>query len=547
MKEVPRDSLKIRGKEITPNLIDKVVEYLDPVRGARRMQSRVMMALAGSYIGASMGRRQTSQWATIQKDADSDILLELQKLRDRSRDLVRNNAMATGAVNTTVTNVVGTGLDLHSRLDRDILNMTDDQADAWESRTEREWKLFFESTECDATRILNGHAITELVFRQTLENGDVFINLPRFERGATPYNLRMQVIEADRVCNEKNVPDKIGLAGGIEKSERGEPVAYWIMDQHPGSLLYNLKNRSWTPIPAFGEKTGLRNILHLYKVLRPGQSRGVPFLAPVIESLKQLDRYTEAEIMAAVISSMFTVFIKSSSGDVGFAPMLPTKETGGTTSDEDYKLSAGGIVSLAQNEDVEFADPSRPNSQFDPFFVSIVRQIGVALEIPFEVLIKHFTASYSAARAALLQAWQFFMSRRFWLISTFLKPLYEIWLYEAVAAGRISAPGFFADPLLRMAYSGSQWIGPAQGQIDPTKEVAAAESRLFLALSTRAEETSALTGGDFERNMRQIVKEKKMLDEAGIPWATKTKDPGTGSSPDQATDQASGDVQTGVN
>lgn len=517
MKEV----MRVRGKEITPNIIDRVVEYFDPVRGAKRMHSRAMMALAGSYIGAAMGRRQTSQWTTIQKDADADILMELQRLRDRSRDLCRNNALANGAVNTTVTNVVGTGLDLQSRIDREILTMDDDEADAWESTTEREWKLFFETPECDVSRISDGHSITELVFRQVLENGDVFINLPRIKSPATPYNLRLQVIEADRCCNEHLVPDKIGLAGGVERNANGVPISYHIMDQHPGSLLYSLKNRSWTKIPAFGAKTGLRNIIHCYHVKRPGQSRGVPFLAPVIESLKQLDRYTEAEIMAAVIASMFTVFVKSNTGDSAFAPMMPTAETGGSSADEDYKLASGAIVGLAPGEDITTANPGRPNSQFDPFFVSIVRQIGLALEIPYEVLIKHFTASYSASRAALLEAWRFFNARRNWLIRHFLRPLYGIWLYEAVAMGRISAPGFFSDPLIRMAYAGSQWIGPSPGQIDPTKEVNAAESRLFLSLSTRAEETSALTGGDFDRNVRQIAKEKRALEKIGIPWSAK--------------------------
>ncbi len=513
------NTITIAGKTIRQNIVDRVVNYFNPAKGMVRLRSRAMMAVANSYLGASTSRRQTARWNPTAQDADTDIVYDLPMLRARSRDLVRNAPIATGALNTETTNVVGTGLRLQSRIDRDIINMSDEDADAWESKTEREWRLFFESKEIDVSRTLNGYGIEALVFRQAFENGDVFINLPRIKRVDMPYSLKLQVIEADRVCNEGNKPNTEELIYGVEKDENGAPKMYHILNQHPGNYLYsNRRSWTWTKIPAFGEKTGLRNVIHLYDVLRPGQTRGVPRLAPVIEPLKQLDKYTEAELMAAVVAACFTVFVKTAAGEGFGIPMEPTDETGGSTTDKDYKLAPGVIIGLAKGEEIETADPKRPNTSFDPFFLAIVRQIGIALEIPYEVLIKHYTASYSAARAALLDAWKHFNTRRSWLVDNFLKILYEVWLYEAVAIGRISAPGFFADPLIRMAYCGSEWVGPAPGQIDPQKEINAAEKRLNLVLTTRAQETAALTGGDFERNIRQVAKEKKMMDDAGIPW-----------------------------
>ena len=145
--------------------------------------------------------------------------------------------------------------------------------------------------------------------------------------------------------------------------------------------------------------------------IRPGLTRGVPYLAPVIETLKQLDKYSEAEIMSAVVSAMFTVFVKSESED-GLAPFGGQTDS---TNDNDYKLGEGAILDLQPNESIEIADPKRPNQAFDPFVQAVLRQIGVALELPFEILIKHFTASYSAAQAALVEAWKFFSARRRWL------------------------------------------------------------------------------------------------------------------------------------
>jgi lambda family phage portal protein len=502
-----------RTVTVNENLLDRVVRWFDPIQGARRFRARALSAIVGGYTGASRSRRSMQQWQTRGNDPDTDILFDLPTLRERSRDLIRNEPIATGAVAGVVTNVVGSGLRMQSRIDRAALAMSDAEADAWESNTEREWQLFSESQECDAARTLNFYGIQDLVFRSVLESGDCFVLTPMFRRPGSPYQTRLQVIEADRVSNKDNKIDSETMAGGVERDSNGAPTAYHILTRHPGSLL-PIK-REWNTIPAFGAKTGRRNVIHLFRMLRPGQTRGVPYLAPVIEMIKQLGRYSQAEVDAAVISSFFTVFVKSETGEM-FGPMGPTSETGASTSDEDIKLASGAVVGLAPGESIETADPKRPNTAFDPFMVAVLRQIGVALEIPFEVLVKHFTASYSAARAALLEAWKFFNSRRQWLADNFCKSVYEIWMMEAVVTGRIKAPGFLSDPLLRKAYLGSEWVGPARGMINEVNEVDAAVTRINEGLSTRDKETAELTGGDWETNHRQLVKEKRMRQTDGL-------------------------------
>lgn len=508
--------------EIEQNIIDRAVSYLSPVRGAKRMKARTFMALTESYLGASKKRRSMSEWKTSTGDADTDILPDLATLRERSRDLIRNNPLATGAVNTKVTSIVGTGLVLKSQIDRDILGMSEDEADAWEKRTEAEWRLLTESTDIDVAGTLNFAGIQELSLRSVLENGDIFILTPAKKRNDKPYQLQLQMIEADRVCNKNNTGDTETLSGGIKKDKSGAPVEYHVLEGHPGNIYS--KNNTWKIIKAYGPKTGRKNVLHLYRKIRVGQTRGVPDLAPVIEELKQLGRYTEAEVTAAVISSFFTVFIKTEYGD-GLGLMQPTTETGAKTSDKDYKMAAGAILDLGPNEDIATANPGRPNQVFDQFVLAITRQIGVALELPFEVLIKHFTRSYSAARAALLEAWRFYMGRRKWLADMLCRPVYELFLTEAVAAGRISAPGFLSgDPLVRAAYLGSKWTGPAKGQIDEEREIKAAEKRLNLGLTTLSEETAAITGGDWELKHPQRAKEVAKRREAGLEEPLKAKE-----------------------
>jgi len=492
--------------EIRDNLADRIVNYIDPVRGVRRRRARMILALTGGYEGASTSRRGLSKYNPPGGSADADINYDLPKLRERSRDLVRNNGLAAGAINTTVTNVVGTGLRLNARIDRKSLGMTEDEAEEFQARAERGFRVW--SMECDIERQLKFYEMQDLVFRSTLESGDCIVILPYLKRSGEAFGLKLQVIEGDRLSNPNYKTDTKTLSGGVKLDGEGAPVGYYILTQHPGDYGKGL-TREWRYYSAY-TKTGRRSVLHLFRKLRSGQHRGIPHLSPVIELLKQLDRYTEAEIMAAVISGMFTVFVKSESGE-GLSPMEPTDDIGGSTSDEDYKLDYGAIIEMNPGDDISMANPGRPNSAFDPFVTAIIRQIGVALEIPYEVLVKHFTSSYSAARAAMLDAWRFFKSRRSWLVHQFCEPVYEAWMTEAVARGYLYAPGFLNDPILRQAYLGAEWIGPSQGQIDPVKEVSAAEKRLKLKLTTRSEECVAITGTDWEQKVPQIKREEEMV------------------------------------
>lgn len=421
--------------------------------------------------------------------------------------------LATGALKTTRTNVVGSGLRLKSQIDGYFLGMTEEEADKWETNVEREFTLWSESVNCDLQRMNNFYELQQLVFLSSLMNGDCFVTLPINKRVGMPYDLRINLIEADRVCNPNNIKNK-DISGGVEFNEHGELVAYHVLNKHPLSN-YLSKTKKWIRVEAFGKLTGRPNILHVMEAERVAQRRGVPILAPVIESLKQLDRYSDAELMAAVVSGMYTIFIESKDNDTvpPFGEAIDEDLQIDEEDENSYELGNGSIIALGENETIKEANPGRPNANFDGFVIAICRQIGAALEIPYELLVKNFTASYSASRAALLEAWKMFKMRRSWLAADFCQPIYEEWLAEAVAKGRIYAPGFFNDPLIRKAYCEAEWNGPTQGQIDPLKEVNAATKRVEEGFSTRAKETVELTGGDFYKNHRQRVKEEKMRKE----------------------------------
>ena len=508
---------KVIDRAIRGNLLDRAINYVNPITGAKRQKARIFQAVSGSYISGSKSRRQTSQWNTPNGSADDDILYDLPTTRDRSRDMLRNDPMALGAVNTVVTNVIGSGLKLKPSIDAEALGLTDAEADAWEAKTKREFNLWAGSKNADAARTLNFNGIQELAFRSTLESGDVIALMPMIKRTMTPYKLAVQLIEGDRLTNPNNIADTPTLTAGIKKDTTGAPIEYNIMNRHPGAQRFaDMPPIKWAKVPAWGAKSGRQNVIHLFTQTRPGQTRGMPYLAPVIETLKMAGKYTEAELISAVISGMFSVFIETENAQGLDMETNLGAETKASAGDADIKMASGMIVDLKPGEKVTSANPGRPNTAFDPFVQAILRQVGVALELPYEVLVKHFTASYSAARAALLEAWKFFKKRREWLAENFCNPVYENWMDEAVILGRIEAPGYFADALIRAAWLGARWDGPGRGMIKEKEEADAALKKVVGGLSTLEGEIVKIDGGDFNTITRQRAKEKKLRETLGL-------------------------------
>lgn len=314
--------------------------------------------------------------------------------------------------------------------------------------------------------------------------------------------------------NKRNERANPLFCEGVEKNKAGEVVAYHVSKFHPLSFT-DREPREWVRVLAYGEKTGRRNILHIMNRERIGQVRGVPFLAPVIDTIKQLGRYTEAEVLAAVINGLFTVFIEkeSASDDVPFGESIPEEMQVDQEDENSIELAPGAVIDLGEGEKANMVNPGRPNPNFDPFVIAVLKQIGAALEIPYEILIMAFSSNYSASRAAILEFFKVVKMYRAWFVADFCQPIYEEWLSEAVAKGRIKAPGFFTDPIIKDAYCSAEWTGPSAGQLDPTKEVEAAEKRVQGGYSTREREARELTGTDFYKNIKQRKREEELLKE----------------------------------
>lgn len=476
--------------------------------------------------GASWSKKAVKGFNAPSGSPHEDIDFNNYTLRQRARMLYMAAPMASSAIKTNRTNVVGVGLKLKSRIDREVLGMTTEQAEEWQKNAEREFAIWANNKRaCDATGMNNFYGMQQLALVSWLLSGDCIGVVKQYPTDKLmPYALRVHLIEADRVATPvqhgtgttvvyttgKNPDTDNTIYDGVEVDKNGAIVAYHIRSTYPFEL--GAGETKWARVLAYQEHTGLPNVIHVVESERPDQYRGVSYLAQVIEPLLQLRRYTESELMAAVIESFFTAFIKTEA-PTDENPFNQTDENspGETVHPNEYSMGPGQINIMEPGEDVVFANPTRPAGGFDKFVRSISEQVGAALEIPADLLLKSFNASYSASRAALLEAWKAFKMRREWLADDFCRPIYEIWLSEAVARGRIYAPGFFDNPAIRAAYLGSEWLGPSQGQLDPVKEITAEILACSEGFSTHEQSTVKLNGGQWDNNVEQLRRENEKL------------------------------------
>jgi lambda family phage portal protein len=468
-----------------------------------------------AHRAASLRARELASWLPLMGSADSDLLSELPTLVSRSRDLTRNHGVAAGAIQTLVDNVIGTGLRLSVTPDYRVLGKSKEWADDWARSVESEWRAWAESTECDAARALNFSGLTALVFRSSLVNGEALALPLWLERGGR-YATAVQLVESDKLSNPSGAQDSKTLRSGIEIDTYGAALAYHIRKTHPGDAYigYGRDQDEWERIPARTDFGRLR-MLHIHDKERTGQHRGKPILTSIMPMFKMLDHYERSELQAAVVNAMIAAFIETPLDGEAIGEMF-----GGSVNDYlaarnewDIRLQGGSIIPVFPGDKVSPFTPSRPNSGYGQFVENVLRHIGAGLNIPFELLMKDFSkTNYSSARAALLEAWRYFNARRQWMATSWAKPVYELWLEEAINRGFIEAPDFYER---RSAWTRCKWIGPGRGWVDPVKEAKAAQLRMQIGLST-LEDECASQGLDWEEVLEQLAREKAKILELGL-------------------------------
>ncbi len=511
------------------SLKERVTALVAPERASRMYLERMSEEFRGrgksasasgyKYHGASQTLNSLIGWVTGGGSAEEDVDLQGSTLRIRARDLYAGGGLGRGAPATLVTNVVGWGIRPKPKIDTAVLGMSDEAAEAWQATALREFNLWAKTQMCDANRQHTFWEMQELAFRSMLVSGDVFALFGMKANKRNPYQLVIRLIEADRVSTPnsngtseaENSDDGGRVVDGVKIDKDGEVAGFHIANYHP--LQDDTPGEmEWVFIEAFGKDTGMPNVLHLMTAERPEQHRGIPFVSGMIEQVKQLDRYLNAELAASIVAAMLTVFITTdNTDDDGYDSVNDGISDDEKVTDDPMKieLGNGNVYELPPGKKVDHIGENRAPTAFDNYVSRVITMIGSSMEIPYEVMMHRYDSNYTASRSAILDFWKVVRRYRQQFIQQFNQPIYEAWLAEAVALGRIDAPGFFDDPLVRDAWCGCQWIGTSQGHVQPVQEANAAKIRMELGISSGEQEAMEYNGSNWMENIAQRGREEQ--------------------------------------
>lgn len=478
-----------------------------------------------AHDGASTSANDMRTWLPMRRSADAEILPEWGQLVSRSRDSDRNNPIARGAKQTLVDNVVGTGPRMLAEPDYQLLGKDEDWALEWGETFERMFHAWWWSTAADAADKQTGDQIAQLVQAAQIMNADAFV-LPLWlpERG-DGYATKLQMVEADRVCNPDGKPDAQYLRGGIELDGYGMPLAAHVRRTHPGDFAISGVDSSigqWERIPRRTSWGRLRWI-HFYDQERAQQTRGKPLLTTILPLLKQVDRSVRAEIDAAVANALVAGIITTPLERDDIIELFSKDANAYLKAREEHavRMQPGSLMSVFPGDDFKGFLPSRPNPQLAAFLKNILMFAAVGCDMPYELLVKDWSnTTYTSGRMALLEAWRSFNRRRDLLGTMFLDPIKALFLEEMVFAGRIEADGW-DDPVRRQAYLCGSWIFPGRGWVDQVKEATGAQIRINSGLSTYAKEC-AEQGLYWRDVIRQRAVEMKFCQKMGVPYMVPT-------------------------
>lgn len=504
------------------------------------LRSRLAKAIAPRgkrMYAAAKYSRLTADWNPQTGSSDSELWSSLTNLRNRSRQLIRDNAYAKRAKLIVVNNVIGSGIGMEPqvRLANGRLNEAVNDA--------------IEEAYCDWSRPENCHTGGKLAFAdlerqafgQIFEAGEVLIRKHYQKFGNSTVPLGLELVEAERMADDSLIPPNASplYRLGIDRDEFGRPLTFWLRRYHPGEFRYVATEiNQVVGVPA-------DQVFHLYVCDRWPQTRGEPWLHAAMRRLNDMDGYAEAEIVRARTAACRVGIIQTPDESA-----LPNDQEDPNAQPQ-FDLEPGMVQRLGPGETWVDSDPSSPNMAADPFMRLMLREVAAGVGVSYASMSMDYSQSnYSSSRLALLDdrdLWRVFQQ---FFIRNFREPLHREWLELAVLARaipEINVADYVANQKTYEAVAfkprGWQWI-------DPSKEVdALLKARRAGFISTS--QIAALTGaGDLEDLWTQMAAENADAKAKGL---TLTSDAGQilegresnpTAAPPQATEQPAADADS---
>ena len=451
-----------------------------------------------SYQAANTGRL-FADFKASDSSVDKEIEGALKILRNRSRDLARNNEYVKRYLNLMKTNIIGqNGFTLQVKAVDSVgkLDMTGNQA------TEDAFNSWAKLGNCTVDGKLSWIDAQKLAIETIARDGELFIIK---HRGNTfKDSFAIEFIEADQIDEKKNekLADGTEIRMGIELDKFRRPIAYHIKTHHPGDYTHtSFTDKGTIRIPA-------SRVIHAFLSLRAGQTRGEPWLTPSMSAIKQLDAFREAAIINARIGASKMGFFTSPAGDgfvaddvEGQVPIM--------------SVEPGTMHQLPAGVGFETFDPAFPANEFDMFHKAVLKGIASGLGISYTALSNDLEAtSYSSIRQGALEERDYYRDIQCFITEHFVRPVFDAWLSSAMEMNTFGIPVAQYNRFSSKSY----FRGKAWNWIDPLKEMNAAVVGLKNGILS-IEDVASQYGKDAEELMAQIQRDKALAEQFGIKYA----------------------------
>lgn len=462
------------------NFIDKAIAVLSPKAGLSRQKHRIAFEMLRKYDAAAKGRR-TDGWFATGSSANAELVGTLGFLRNRSRELVRNNSYARRAVSVIARNVIGTGIRPKSELKGTAAIQLMEVWNGWANDKDK----------CDFDGLRTFYGLQRLIEHTICESGGVIVR--RRYVNDPIYPLRLQVLEPDFIDLLREVAynqDGSYILQGVQFDKTGKRMGYWMYDNHPGDIFGHTLNSKFVPID---------EVLYAFNVDRPGQNHGTPAGTSVLLKLRDLDDYEDAQLVRQKVAACFSVFVEDSTEVIAGAPGTAT------SSFEDFgeRIEPGTIQRLGPGKRVSFASPPSAGG-YSEYVSTVLHSVAVGYNITYESLTGDLSqVNFSSIRAGWLEAQRFFNDcQTDVIIPMICNPVWR-WFMDS----QLIANG--------TKFSAVTWTPPRREMIDPAKETEATIAAIRGGLISWQEAVREL-GYDAETLLAQISEDYKNFDKNKI-------------------------------
>lgn len=481
-----------------------------------------------AYEAASRHSPEMGTWEAGRKSPDAELLPERDRINARSRDMLRNNGLTAGYAQTRLDSVIGAGLTLVPRPNWRALGQTAEWADEWQRAVKSMWSEFADDVDCwiDWTRRANFAGLLSQLYRSYIFNSEM-IAVMEWRKGRIPAKSRtaVNVIHPDLLCNPNNEPDRWDLRAGVQLDPVSlAPIGYWFKQSHCSDEGWmGAPAQQWKYVPKY-TAWGRLQVIHIYDVEQPGQTRGTPTFAAALLRLRMLDRFEKTALEAQILQAMYAATITSpaSASEIAKAMGGPLGSSAECALDSyvekqaafhdtgSIRLGGQKVPHLLPGEELKLQTPGNSAPTLEAFEHATLLHLSRALPgVSYEDLSGDYSrTSYSSARASGLTPFRFITGERAHVAHPAATAVYGAWLEEKMDAGLVEtpagAPSFYEA---KTAWTRAKWIGAPRGHIDEEKEQKARKMQREMGVLTH-EDHCAEQGQDADDVLDRLAMEK---------------------------------------